>query len=509
MIQTAHCHLMKTILRLVMFLGCALFARAADRPNILFIAIDDLKPLLGCYDDGKVKSPNIDRLAARGVRFDRAYCNQAVCAPSRNTLMTGLRPTTLGVYDLATHFRDAMPDVVTLGQWFQRHGWRAESMGKIYHVGHGNYVDAATWSVPHWVPAVGRYLRPDTLAAIAAATGTVNADKGPAVECVDVPDEAYGDGMIAAEAIRRLRAAKERPGTPFLMAVGFSKPHLPFAAPKKYWDLYDRDAFEPAKRSTPPDGAPEFAPTTWGELRGYTDIPDVGPLTPDLQRELIHGYHAAVSFIDAQVGRVLDELDRLGLAGNTIIVLWGDHGWHLGDHGMWAKHSNYEEAARIPLMVVAPGVTQPSSHSSALVETVDLYPTLCALAGIPAPDGLDGASLVAALRDPATAATKDAVFHVYPRSPKGMGQLLGRAVRTARYRLVEWKQAGALADTAILELYDYQTDPGETKNLADQQPQIVAQLRAILAQQPEAKPQFQGDPADKTKKRRAPYTPES
>jgi len=329
------------------------------------------------------------------------------------------------------------------------------------------------------------------------------------VECADVPDEAYGDGLIAAEAVRRLRAAKDRPGAPFFMAVGFSKPHLPFAAPKKYWDLYDRAAFEPAKRTTPPDGAPEFAPTTWGELRGYTDIPDVGPLTPDLHRLLLHGYHAAVSFTDAQVGRVLDELDRLGLAGNTLIVLWGDHGWHLGDHGMWAKHSNYEEAARIPLLIAAPGVTPPGTHSSALVETADLYPTLCTLAGIPVPAGLDGASFVPALRDPAAGRTKDAVFHVYPRSPKGLGPLLGRAVRTERYRLVEWKKAGASADSAILELYNYQTDAGETKNIAEQQPQIVAQLRAILAQQPEAKPQFRVDPADKSKQRRAPYAPES
>ncbi len=499
---------MKRILPALLFAAVVSSAPAADRPNILFIAIDDLKPILGTYGDTRVKTPNIDRLAARGVRFDSAYCNQAVCAPSRNSLMTGLRPTTVGVYDLATHIRDAVPDVVTVGQWFQRHGWRAESMGKIYHVGHGNRVDAATWSVPHWAPKTPRYLAPETLAAMERAKGTPDADKGPAVECLDVPDDAYGDGQIATEAIARLRAAKERVNTPFFIAVGISKPHLPFAAPKKYWDLYRRSDFEPAARTTPPDGAPAFAPTNWGELRGYIDVPDVGPLSAEQQRELIHGYYASVSFADAQVGRVLDELDRLGLRENTIVVLWGDHGWHLGDHGMWAKHSNYEEAARIPLLVAAPGVTPAGAHTRALVETVDLYPTLCTLAGIPVPTGLDGASFERVLRAPTMAKSKEAVFHVYPRSPKGLGPLLGRAVRTDRYRLVEWKKAGAAPETAVLELYDYRDDPGETKNLVAERPAVVAELRALLAQQPEAKPQFQGDPSNPLRSPRAPYIPE-
>ncbi|MBI5395950.1 MAG: sulfatase-like hydrolase/transferase [Verrucomicrobia bacterium] len=468
---------------------------AADKPNVLLVCVDDLKPLLGCYGAPVVKSPNIDRLAARGVLFERAFCNQAVCSPSRNALLTGLRSQTLGIYDLATHFRKSVPDAVTVGQYFKKHGWRTEAMGKIFHVGHGNHEDPASWSVEHWRPASvqgGGYAlkenRPKEMTREEARFSNSKVDpsklpRGAATECADVPDTAYGDGMIADEAITRLRAAKDKPGEPFFIAVGFLKPHLPFVAPKKYWDLYLCASFEPPNLQKRPIGAPEFAPTTWGELRQYSDIPEVGPLTTEQQRQLIHGYHAATSYMDAQLGRVLDALDRNGFAKNTIIVLWGDHGWHLGDHGMWCKHTNYEQAARIPLIVVAPGVAKAGAKTGALAESVDIYPTLCELAGLPAPRGLDGASFAAALKNPA-AMTKEAVFHVYPRN-----QLMGRAVRTARYRLVEWKKIGEPADTAVMELYDYENDSDETKNLAADKPGVVAQLRAILAKQPEAKPQ--------------------
>jgi iduronate 2-sulfatase len=355
-------------------------------------------------------------------------------------------------------------------------------MGKIMHTGHGNHEDADSWSVPPWKPQGGSYKLPaSTENKQVSSRGEA---RGTATECADVADNTYGDGMIADEAIRRLEAAKQNSGQPFFIGVGFLKPHLPFIAPKKYWDLYDRSKFPLPALKTPPIGAPECAPTTWGELRNYSDIPDVGLLDDDKIRLLIHGYYAAVSYMDAQLGRVLDALDQTGLAKNTIIVLWGDHGWHLGDHGMWCKHTNYEQAARIPLIVCAPGVAKPGAKTLALAETVDVYPTLCELAGLPAPKGLDGASVVAALKDPSVT-TKETVFHVYPRN-----QLMGRAVRTARYRLVEWKEIGAPADTALLELYDYEADPAETKNLAADKPEIVSQLRAILAKQPEAKPQI-------------------
>ena len=385
----------------------------------------------------------------------------------------------------------------------KQHGWRTEALGKIFHVGHGNHDDPASWSAPLWNPRTAQYAIP------ANSPGRdqtkLEFPKGSAVECADVADSTYSDGQIAEEAIRRLQALAKEPTRPFFLAVGFHKPHLPFVAPKKYWDLYQRNSFQPHPLQRPPEGAPEFAPTTWGELRNYSDVPDTGPLSPDQQRELIHGYHAAVSYMDAQLGRVMNELNRLKLDQQTIVVFWGDHGWHLGDHGMWCKHSNYEEAAHIPVLVRAPGISQPGV-SRALIETVDIYPTVCELAGLPKPEALDGQSFVGVLRDPAKGRSKEAVFHVYPRSPKGQGEILGRAIRTERYRLVEWKKPGAATETAVLELYDYQEDPQETRNLASSKPEIVAKLRAMLGREPEGKPQLRvpGKARKRAKRKRAP-----
>ena len=486
------------------------------RPNVLFICVDDLKPILGCYGDKTVKSPNIDRLASRGMLFEKAYCNQAVCAPSRNALLTGMRSTTLGIYDLGTNFRESAPNAVTLPQLFKQNGYRTEALGKIFHVGHGNNEDATSWSVPHWQAKVIAYAKPESRAekgltreealfSNVPGKDAAQLPRGAAYENADVADDVYPDGKIADEAVRRLQAAKKNSSEPFFLAVGFAKPHLPFCAPKKYWDLYERSSFKPAARQTPPDGAPVYAPQFGGELRQYKDIPDKGALDEDLQRTLIHGYHAAISYMDAQLGRVLDELDRLELSKNTIIVFWGDHGWHLGDHGIWCKHTNYEQAARIPLLLVAPSVTKPGTRTAALIESVDVYPTLCELAEISTSkisQKLDGRSAVATLKNPASP-TKEAIFHSYPRNPREKGPIIGRAVRTERYRLVEWKKPGEPADTADLELYDYQADPEETKNLATTQPEVLAKLRAILAKEPEAKPQIAAaDGKAKTQKKR-------
>jgi iduronate 2-sulfatase len=481
-------------------LACvAIATQAANRPNVLLFCVDDLKPTLGCYGDKLAKTPHLDRLAARGVRFDLAYCNQAVCAPSRNNLMLGTRSTTLGIYNLGTNFRQAVPDGVTLTQYFMRHGWRVEGIGKILHTGHGNHDDAESWSVPFQADKVVEYVRPEN-----SANGQLTREeafftnqrlgenrslpRGAAWEIADVPDNAYADGRIADEGIRRLRAASERPNQPLFLALGFVKPHLPFTAPKKYWDLYDRQSFKLATRHTPPDGAPPYAGKTLLELNQYEPIPERPPLSEEVQRTLIHGYYACVSFVDAQIGRVLDELDRLNHATNTIIVLWGDHGWHLGDHGMWTKHTNYEQANRIPLMIVAPGVAKPATSTTQLAETVDIFPTLVELADLPkanVPQPLDGISLAPVLRNPAVR-VRDHAYHTFPRQRAGQ-QVIGRAIRTERYRLVEWKQPGQPADTADLELYDYQTDPEETKNLAADRPKIVAQMREILSRHPGAK----------------------
>ncbi len=458
-------------------------AWAAEQPNVLLICVDDLKPVLGCYGDVHAKTPHIDTIAARGTLFRRAYCNQAVCAPSRNALMTGLRPQTLGVYDLATYFRLARPDAVTLGQHFQTHGYETASLGKIFHTGHSNSDDAASWTVPSFRPRVPQYAI-DENGPQESVKGKKGSDRprGLPTECADVDDDQYADGQIAAEAVRRLAAAAES-GKRFFLAVGFLKPHLPFIAPSRYWELYDPAELPLPELPNPPAGAPDYAPQFGGELRNYRDVPKGRePLGEERTRHLIHGYYAATSYIDAQIGRVLDALDKEGLAENTIVVLWGDHGWHLGDHGMWCKHTNYEQAARIPLIVATPQGR--SAVTDSLVETVDLYPTLAELAGLPAPMGLDGRSFAHVLKDP-VAAHRDHVIHVYPR-----GGRLGRAIRTPTLRLVAWQDREAADAQPEWELYDYSADPLESRNLAAERPDDVAALEAILATHPEPLPPY-------------------
>lgn len=463
---------------------------AADRPNVLLLLVDDLKPSFGAYGDRWVQSPNLDALAASGVRFDAAYCNQAVCAPSRNNLLTGARSTSLGIYNLGTHFRNAVPDAVTLPQYFKQHGYHSAGIGKVFHIGHGNTNDELSWSVPFQPDKVIDYVLPESTGgqltreeALFSNKSARGLPRGAAWERVEVDDNAYADGRIASEGIERLRKY-DQSGEPFFLTLGFTKPHLPFCAPAKYWDLYDPDQLPMPQFEQQPAGAPEYAGKTIGELNQYKPVPENPPLSDDLKRTLIHGYYAALSYMDAQVGRVLDELQRLDLADNTIVVLWGDHGYHLGDHGTWTKHTNYEQANRIPIIIRAPGVTRPGSESAALIESVDIYPTLTELAGLPHPSGpqpIDGQSLLAVLTDP-SATVRDHAYHCFPRAGR-----LGQAVRTDRYRLVKWKRFGAPDNTAEYELYDYQEDPLETKNLASDRPDVVRLLREKLATHPEPK----------------------
>ncbi len=474
---------------------CTPSVGAAERPNVLFIAVDDLKPTIGCYGDDLAVTPNLDRLAARGTLFERAYCMQAVCSPSRNGVLTGLRPQTLEIYDLGTNFRKSVPNVVTLPEHFKNHGYKTEALGKIFHVGHGNHEDPASWSVPHWRAKTVHYVLPENTAELTREEarfenkrlGKVNKlPRGAPVEAADVPDETYADGKIAREAVRRLQAAKDNPDQPFFLAVGFLKPHLPFCAPQKYWDLYDPGELPLPERHAPPEGAPPFAPTNWGELRQYKGIPKNGPLETATMRRMIHGYYAATSYMDAQLGLMLDELDRLGLADETVIVLWGDHGWHLGDHGMWCKHTNYEQATHAPLLFVAPG-QRPATRSRDIVEFVDIYPTLCDLAGLEPPAHLQGDSLAAVVRgDESTGddiETDGFALQVYPRRTKETGPMLGHALRSDRYRYVEWQQR----DGSIVarELYDLKNDPGETANLAarPEMASVVSEHSAMVGAQ--------------------------
>jgi iduronate 2-sulfatase len=468
-------------------------AQESDRPNILFIAVDDLKPATGSYGDELAVTPNIDRLSERSIRFESAYCNQSVCVSSRLNLMLGARSTSTGLYNFGPDFRRFMPDAVTFTQHFKNNGYRTEAVGKIMHTGHGNTEDKASWSVEPMIEKVIEYLKPKS-----TDGGKLTREeayfsnrelhrinelpKGYAWESADVPDNAYADGRIADEGMERLQAAKQRE-EPFFLALGFVKPHLPFTAPTKYWDMHDPAKFEVLDDRETPYGAPPYAGKRGHELSNYAPVPPSGLPDPETARKLIHGYYAASSYADAQIGRVLDELDRLELTDNTIIVLWGDHGWHFGDHGIWTKHTNYEQANRIPLLISAPGI-EPGT-SEAFVETVDIYPTLADLAGLPSPDGpqpMDGQSLVSVLKNPKTT-IRDHAYHCFPRGPR-----MGRAIRTERYRLVEWKKIGEKPETADLELYDYQADPKETKNLAGDKPEIVEKLRAILAEHPEAEP---------------------
>ncbi len=466
---------------------------AGEKPNVLFLLVDDLKPAIGAYGDELAVTPNLDRLAARGLRFDLAYCNQSVCAASRNAMMLGSRCTSIGNYSLWRNFRRDLPEAVTLTQHFMAHGYRAEGIGKIYHTGHGNVDDAASWSVPwHSEPVVeyllpestqgGKLTREEAMFTNRKLKQTGKLPRGAAIEMADVEDEAYADGRIASEGIRRLRAARER-DEPFFLALGFVKPHLPFTAPKRYFDLHDPAKFHLAANPGPPEGAPEYVAKRGGEITNYFPVPEDGEVGADLARELIHGYYAATSYADAQIGRVLDELDRLELSEKTIVVLWGDHGWHLGDHGVWTKHTNYEQANRIPLIIVVPGVTTPGTATRQLAESVDVYPTLAALAGLPAPKGpqpMDGLDLTPVLKDPESRVRAYA-YHCWPKEKR-----MGRAIRTERYRLVEWKVPGEPGETADLELYDYVEDPLERRNLAGERPEVVKRLMGYLDQQAEA-----------------------
>jgi arylsulfatase A-like enzyme len=439
--------------------------------NVLFIASDDMRPELGCYGAKHIQSPNLDRLAARGTTFLRAYCQQAVCSPSRSSLMTGLRPDTIQIWDLATHFRDNVPDVVTVSQHFKNHGYHTERLGKIYHTGHGNRDDRFSWSRTVKYPSAPRY-GPEGSAHIkrllfeARAKGIDLKDnwvrpRGLPWEAPDVADNELADGKIAENAMKLMGELK---GQPFFLAVGFLNPHLPFVAPKKYWDLYDTSSLELADNPYAPKGSPEFAMTNWGELRKYHGIPAEGPLTDEQARSMIHGYYAAISYVDAQVGRLLAELERLGLAEKTIVVFWGDHGWKLGEHGGWCKHTNFELDTRVPLIFRMPLQKAAGQTSNALVEFVDIYPTLCELAGLPMPEGLEGLSAAPLLDQPGLP-WKLAAFSQYPRSVSGK-KLMGYSMRTDRYRLTRWENRYDPEEVVAIEIYDHAADQDENINIA-------------------------------------------
>ena len=474
---------------------------AATRPNVLFIAVDDLRPELGIYGAGHVASPHIDQLGRQGTVFTHAYCQQALCNPSRASMLTGLRPDTLKVWNLQTGFRTTRPGAVTLPQHCQQQGYHSAGIGKIFH---NNLPDPASWSEPE-LHLRGYPFDPDAVyrsenevAALEEGKRQITAEgkrnayldklgewylKNNSIEAPDVPDDAYYDGAQTTAAIAKLRTLQAA-GQPFFLGIGYYRPHLPFNVPKKYWDLYDRATLPLAPNAYLPHDAPPMAHNMNRELRGYRDFaaqprPDQGTLSEDRARLLRHGYFASVSYVDAQIGRLLSALEQSGLARNTIVVLWGDHGWKLGEHNAWGKMTNYEVDTRVPLIIRAPGLRP--GVCAGLVESVDIYPTVCALAGLPTPPGLEGASLVPLMRDPRRPG-KSAIFTQYLRdgiwaAPDGV-DYMGRSIRTERHRYVEWRKWPS-GDWAAHELYDLQKDPGENRNLANSP--AAASLRQQLA----------------------------
>ncbi len=526
-------------LRLRIRLGLLMLANlslAAAKPNILFIAIDDLRPEIGSYGSDLAVTPHLDAFADNGLQFSRAYCQEAICSPSRASLMTGARPDTINVIENYTYFRDANPDIVTLPQHLITKGYETVHAGKIYH---GKFNDLElSWSrqpahdklALKGPTAKGGYALPENRAIAAANKAYAAANyapeargglgNGPAYENA-VPDNAYIDGFNTDLAIATLHDLVETdPDKPFFLGLGFSRPHLNWVAPKRYWDLYDPENVPLATQTKAPENGAAMGLHTSFELRTRHGISKDGPIGPELATTLKHSYLACVSYVDAQIGRMIDALDESGLRDNTIIIIWSDHGWHLGEMGIWGKATNYEIGTRVALMIDTPDLpaTTRGATSDALVELIDMYPTLCELAGVALPDHLEGTSFVPLLAEP-NRPWKSAAFSQFPNpalrewaaNPLSQGsretffgpliekveariiaqqgdkwdrdlfenRLMGYAMRTDRYRFVIWKDhTDPTVDPVFFELYDHDKDPTETKNIADQNPGIVQQLVA-------------------------------
>ena len=532
---------MKFVILLFCFFGNFVFQDqtifAVSRPNVLFIAIDDLRPELGCYGSPVVQTPVLDALAADGLRFNRAYCQQAICSPSRASLMTGARPDTIRVVENTAYFRELNPDIVTLPQHFIANGYEAVYCGKIYHARMTD--NDHSWSRKpafnrcpvkmKWLP--GNYAlkknqeiwasNKKRMLAKYGKEGSGGLIHGPAYESAEVPDHAYSDGFSTSLAIATLKDhLDKKPKQPIFLALGFKKPHLDFIAPKKYWDLYDRQNVKLAKQTNEPKGGAVTGLHASFELRTRHGIPKEGPIGPELAKTLLHGYYACVSYVDAQIGMMLDALDEAGIRDETVIAVWGDHGWHLGDMGIWGKATNYEIATRVPLIIWTPDMKVRGKSTNGLVELVDLYPTLCELADMALPKHLEGNSFVPLLDDPELP-WKNAAFSQFPNPAlrewaanplsEGMRQtffgplieevekgifeqqgdswdrdlfenhLMGYTMRTNRYRFVSWQDHRDMkAKPLFVELYDHLTDPLESVNVADKYPHKVAVLSRQL-----------------------------
>ena len=466
------------------------------KPNVIFIAIDDLKPTIGAFGDEFAKTPVLDKVAKNGTTFTNNHTQQAVCGPSRASLLTGKRPDYTKVRDLKTKMRDINPNILTIPQYFKENGYITAGVGKIYDPRCvDEYRDQPSWSLPfikeadlnypqeYGQPALGYYQNKEIKEQItvlrkeAEGKGVSNINKyvrdryKPPFEISNVPDEAYTDGAITVSALSLLDQVSDDTSKPFFLAIGFKRPHLPFVAPKKYWDLYDREAIQLAAFQKKSKNSSDLAYHSSGEMRSYLSSEvhyklnekKLLEMDEELQKKLIHGYYACVSFVDTQVGKIIEKLKEKDLDKNTIIVVFGDHGWHLGDHSLWNKHSNFEQATRSPLMIYVPNGNT-SVKVSSPTEFVDLFPTLCELSGLSIPENLDGKSLLLLINQTNKAAKKYAVSQWHK------GKVTGYSFRTDTYRYTVWidkkKSSEFITSNDIVaqELYDYSKDPLETRN---------------------------------------------
>ncbi len=411
--------------------------------NILFIAVDDLRPELNFYGADHIKSPNLDKLASQSLVFNRAYCNIPVCGASRASLLSGARPTRKRFVDARTKIHDDYPGVVTLPMLLKQNGYQTISNGKIYH---NKKDDLGAWNEIYQAPAKWNYALPESQEI------RKNTKRGLPFEIAEVHDSVYRDGKLALKVIQDLKKLKKS-NQPFFLTMGLSRPHLPFTAPKKYWDLYNRNEIELPENYLQPKTTPRKAFHKYGELRQYENIPKKGHLADELAKELIHGYYACVSYVDAQIGLVLDELKRLELEEDTIVILWGDHGWNLGEHKLWCKHVTFETALKTPLIIKVPGKTK-GTKTNAITEFIDIYPSLAELAGLEIPSTVDGKSFVPIIngekskKDWAVSKFKDAVTLI-------KGDLF----------YTEWIKDDGIAYERML--FDHKTDPLELDNLAE------------------------------------------
>lgn len=464
--------------------------KSKNKPNVLFILVDDLRPQLGCYGYSEIKTPNIDQIANEGMVFQHAYCQEPICMASRASLLTGYRPDFNMIYNCKS-VKDLVPDALTMNRYFENQGYQVCATGKVYHHKEDvkeqfgdRYINTDQgWIGRGYITKESEQIVNDYKDAFPKLrSGKPSEGRGPAFEAADVEDNKYWDGARTDAVIKKLKALKGQK-QPFFMAVGYRKPHLPFNAPKKYWDMYSRENLKLADNPYLPKSSTEYTAYNFEELRNYYGIPKDQKLLPnELALTLIHGYYACVSYVDAQIGKVLDTLDNLGMRKNTIIVLWGDHGWKLGEHGMWCKHTPFELDARVPMIFSIPGMKHAGKSTEALSETVDIYPTLCELCGLEKPPHLEGSSLVPVLENPEIA-WKEAAFTQWPKlNRKNPDKVVtAYSMKNDRYRYTEWirnKTGEILAN----ELYDHKTDSHENCNIADlpENEQLVKQLSKQL-----------------------------